>query len=249
MSQGPSTLGIITTSSLCPISVTSVVRSSNAQGDSRLLTRVHSAVSPRSISLPILTSPSRAGSLRSTDTASSRLPSRMSDLSARSGSLAAIFSLLGSKKWIIRDGLNGISRIGAGAPIARGFPKSRGFRTVRSPNRLRPNASGSGGQVASAHGPASRRASQVSIETRSRLPWAPRREPWLNDMLSGTLETTQESEYARNRNRSGGARGQRRASVWPLPRGVRGRRRLQALAGQDGDGVRRSPVLLDHDEA
>ena len=39
---------------------------------------------------------------------------------ARSGTLAAIFSLLGSKKWIMRDGRNGISRTGSGAPIASG---------------------------------------------------------------------------------------------------------------------------------
>ena len=32
------------------------------------------------------------------------------------GTLAAIFSLPGSKKWIIRDGRNGISRTGVGRP-------------------------------------------------------------------------------------------------------------------------------------
>ena len=31
-------------------------------------------------------------------------------------------------KWIIRDGLNGISRAGSGASIARGLKKSRGLR-------------------------------------------------------------------------------------------------------------------------
>src|SRR5919198_902676 len=132
MSHGPSTFGTMMTSSRSPISVTSVVRSSSAQGDSSAFTRVHSAQSPRSISRPRRTRPSRAGTLRSTGTASSRLPSRMSQRAARSGSLAAIFSLPGSKKWIIREGLSGISRIGSGAPIARGFVKSRGFRTART---------------------------------------------------------------------------------------------------------------------
>ena len=45
-----------------------------------------------------------------------------------SGTFAAIFSLEESKKWIIRDGRNGISMIGSGAPTARGWKKSRGFR-------------------------------------------------------------------------------------------------------------------------
>src|SRR4051794_31703077 len=129
MSHGPSTFGTMTTSSRSPTSVTSVVMSSSAHGDSSALTRVHSAQSPKSTSPPTFTRPSRAGILRSTGTASSRLPSRMSQRAARSGSLPAIFSLPGSKKWIIREGLSGISRIGCGAPMARGFVKSRGFRT------------------------------------------------------------------------------------------------------------------------
>src|ERR1700733_7680922 len=128
MSQGPSTFGIIITSSLSPISVTIVVMSSSTHGDSRLLTRVHNCVSPSSMSLPTRISPARAASLRSTGTASSRLPRRMSTVGAMSGTLATIFSFEKSRKWIIREGLNGISSAGAGAPIARGFPKSRGFR-------------------------------------------------------------------------------------------------------------------------
>ena len=37
-------------------------------------------------------------------------------------------------KWIIREGLNGISRAGSGASIARGLKKSRGLRkSVSSP--------------------------------------------------------------------------------------------------------------------
>jgi hypothetical protein len=42
--------------------------------------------------------------------------------------LAAIFSLPGSKKWIIRDGRNGICRTGSGAPTASGRKKSFGDR-------------------------------------------------------------------------------------------------------------------------
>jgi hypothetical protein len=59
--------------------------------------------------------------------ASSRLPSRMSVFLAMSAALATIFSLEKSRKWIIRDGLTGISRSGSGAPIASGWKKSLGF--------------------------------------------------------------------------------------------------------------------------
>ena len=114
MSHGPSTLGTMITSSLSPISVTSVVMSSSTQGDSSELTRVHSWVSPISMSLPTRTSPSRAASLSSTCTASSRLPSRMSTLGAMSGTFATIFSLAKLRKWIMREGLKGISRTGSG---------------------------------------------------------------------------------------------------------------------------------------
>ena len=55
----------------------------------------------------------------------------MSACLAMSGTFAAIFSLLASKKWIIREGLTGISRSGSGAPTASGLRKSRGFRKVR----------------------------------------------------------------------------------------------------------------------
>jgi GNAT superfamily N-acetyltransferase len=44
-----------------------------------------------------------------------------------SGTLAAIFSFEASKKWIIREGGNGISVSGSGAPMARGWKKSLGF--------------------------------------------------------------------------------------------------------------------------
>ena len=54
----------------------------------------------------------------------------MSTVGASSGTFAIIRSLEKSMKWIIRDGLNGIAGNGLGAPIANGFPKSRGFRTA-----------------------------------------------------------------------------------------------------------------------
>src|SRR3954452_5503899 len=128
MSHGPSTFGTMITDRRSPIWLTSVVRSSSTHGLSSAFTRVHSAASPRSTSRPTRTSPARAASLFSTAMASSRLPSRMSAFWARSGSLPTIFSLLGSKKWIIRDGVTGISSTGSGAPTARGLTKSRGLR-------------------------------------------------------------------------------------------------------------------------
>src|SRR5215468_9612065 len=128
MSQGPSTFGIMITSSLSPISETSVVMSSSIHGLSSELTRVQSWQSPRSVSRPIFASPSRAAILFSVWIASSRLPSSTSQRRARSGSFAAIFALLGSKKWIMREGRNGISRGGIGAPIALGRKKSFALR-------------------------------------------------------------------------------------------------------------------------
>ena len=128
MSHGPSTFGTMITDSLWPISATICVRSSSTHGDSSELIRTHSAVSPRSISRPTVMRPSRAACLRSTGTASSRLPSRMSTFRAMSGALATIFSLEKSRKWIIRDGVTGISGSGSGAPIASGLRKARGLR-------------------------------------------------------------------------------------------------------------------------
>ena len=52
----------------------------------------------------------------------------MSTFGARSGALSTIFGFEKSMKWIIREGLNGISRAGSGASIARGLKKSRGLR-------------------------------------------------------------------------------------------------------------------------
>ena len=45
----------------------------------------------------------------------------MSDLVARSGSLPTIFSFEGSKKWIIRDGVTGISSAGIGGADGEGL--------------------------------------------------------------------------------------------------------------------------------
>ena len=132
MSHGPSTLGIMITSRRSPISPTRRMTSSRNHGLSRLLTRVHSGVSPKSALRPTCTSPSRASIFLSAGMASSRLPSMMSACRAISGTLAAIFGLLGSKKWITRDGLTGISSSGVGAPIASGLPKSRGLRIALS---------------------------------------------------------------------------------------------------------------------
>ena len=115
------------TSSLSPIAGTSVVRSSSTHGLSRALIRVQSWVGPKSVSCAIRTRPSRAATLLSALTASSRLPSSTSTVPTICGTLAAIFSLLGSKKWIARLGRAGISVSGVGAPTARGRKKSLGL--------------------------------------------------------------------------------------------------------------------------
>ena len=52
----------------------------------------------------------------------------MSTVGAMSGTFATIFSLEKSRKWIIRDGVTGISGSGSGAPIASGWKKARGLR-------------------------------------------------------------------------------------------------------------------------
>ena len=50
----------------------------------------------------------------------------MSALPAMSGSLPTIFSFEGSKKWIIREGVNGTSSSGSGAPQGERASRSRG---------------------------------------------------------------------------------------------------------------------------
>src|SRR5688572_28139937 len=129
MSSGPSTFGIMITSSAAPASSTAAVRSSRPHGESRLLTRVQNWVSPNATFSATSTSPARAASLSAAGTPSSRLARSTSTVGARSGSLARIFSLWAGKKWIARLGRTGISRTGAGAPTASGLKKSLGERT------------------------------------------------------------------------------------------------------------------------
>src|SRR4051812_23691425 len=133
MSSAPCTLGTITTSSRAPMAGTRVVRSSRAQGLSRALTRVHSWVRPpgpprSAVSEAIRTSPSRAATLASDRTPSSRLPSSTSTWPTSAGTLAAILALDGSRKWMARLGREGTSRSGAGAPTASGRKKSLALR-------------------------------------------------------------------------------------------------------------------------
>ncbi len=62
----------------------------------------------------------------------------MSTFGARSGVFSTIFGFEKSMKWIIREGLKGISRTGSGASMARGLKKSRGLRKGRLLCRLEP---------------------------------------------------------------------------------------------------------------
>ena len=183
MSHGPSTLGIIITSSLSPIVSTSWVMSSSTHGEASSLTRVQRAVSPRSTSRPTLISPSRAATLRSTGTASSRFPRRMSTVGAMSGTLATIFSLEKSRKWIIREGLKGISRTGSGAPMASGLRKSRGLRKGSPDGQFRcggPSVAGSVSRIGAAsaqlprRGRRGKRPHQASLAAGGSEPAGPR---------------------------------------------------------------------------
>ena len=89
-----------------------------------------------SMVLPTLTRPSRAASLRSTGTASSRLPSTMSALAIVSGSLATIFSLRRRRRSGSSATAGTGSRVtGSGAPTASGLKKSRGLRMARNRTR------------------------------------------------------------------------------------------------------------------
>jgi hypothetical protein len=131
MSSGPSTLGIMTTSRLSPVSVTAAVRSSRPQGESSALTLVQNCVAPKSFLVATSTRPARAASLSAAGTPSSRLASITSTVGAMSGTLATILGFDAGKKWIMRDGRTGISRTGSGAPTARGRKKSFGLRIDR----------------------------------------------------------------------------------------------------------------------
>ena len=117
------------TSRRSPISVTAATRSSSAHGESSELTRVQNwRVGRASTPVPISTSPARAASLSLAGMPSSRLASSTSTVGAISATLATILGLYGGRKWIIRDGRNGISRTGSGAPTASGRKKSLGGR-------------------------------------------------------------------------------------------------------------------------
>src|SRR5271165_547675 len=118
ISHGPSTLGIMITSSLLPTAFTISVMSSRNQGLFNAFTRVQSAVSPKSVALATSMKPARAASLESAGIPSSRLPHATSTCFAVSDILARILSMCGGKKWIMRSGRTGSSRSGCGAPIA-----------------------------------------------------------------------------------------------------------------------------------
>ena len=120
MSQAPSTLGSMMTSSLLPIAATISVMSSSAQGEFSALIRVQRPVAPKSVALAMAMKPLRAASLASAGIASSRLPSTTSTCRTSSGTLAVTFSTCGGTKWIMRSSLTGRSRSGCGAPIASG---------------------------------------------------------------------------------------------------------------------------------
>ena len=138
MSQSPSTLGTMTTSSLSPISPTSRVMSSRNQGEFSALTRTHRPVEPKSVAFAMAMKPSRAAILASIGIASSRLPSTTSTWPASSPAFARTFSLCGGTKWIMRSSRDGSSRNGRGRAdrerleiFARGFhgrPWMWGFR-------------------------------------------------------------------------------------------------------------------------
>ena len=109
MSSGPSTFGTMITSRALPASVTAATMSSRTHGESSELTRVHSCVSGWSQALAISTSPARALSFSEAGMASSRLARRMSTVGAMSGTLPTIFGFCGGRKWMTRDGGNGMS--------------------------------------------------------------------------------------------------------------------------------------------
>ena len=57
----------------------------------------------------------------------------MSTVGAMSGTLATIFSLEKSRKWIIRDGLNGISSSGVGRADGEGLAEVAGVSHWQAP--------------------------------------------------------------------------------------------------------------------
>ena len=90
----------------------------------------------RSQARPISTRPARAASLSVAGMASSRLASSTSTVGAIVADLGHHLRVGGGRKWIIRDGRNGISRSGSGAPRASGRKKSS--RGSHRPVSVRP---------------------------------------------------------------------------------------------------------------
>ena len=105
--------------------------SSSAQGELSALMRVHNPVAPYSTAFAIRRA-FAPGLLASIGIASSRLPSTTSTWRANSGTLARSLSRCGGTKWIMRSSRTGSSRMGVGAPIARGTKNWRGSFRARS---------------------------------------------------------------------------------------------------------------------
>ena len=132
-------------------------------------------------------------------------------MGAMSGTFATIFSFEKSRKWIIREGLNGDLAERLGGADRERLEEVAWVAHVRA------------GRILTA---AARRLSEASRGPMSET-----------DMTTEGIETDQADP-----------RGLRRPPLRALPRGVRGRRRLQALAREDGHRGGRPPLLPDHDE-
>ncbi len=138
-----------------------------------------------------------------------------------------------------------------GAPMASGLRKSRGLRKWSPVGLLGGLVTGWPGAVRLPYQEGKATSEQAIAAARGRRADAPpgKRHPSSRSDHESTAQrevTTQmSSEFTTDQ-------AQREASgahsVRPLPGGVRGRRRLQALARQDRHRGRRSPLLPDHDE-
>ena len=114
MSQAPSTFGTMITSSLSPISLTS---RHEVVEHPRAVEAVHAGPELAGAEVgvaAIFTSPSRARSCCRRRRRLRGCRAARRSFWAMSGTFAAILGLLGSKKWIIREGRKGISRRGWG---------------------------------------------------------------------------------------------------------------------------------------
>ena len=121
MSQAPSTLGSMMTSSLLPIAATISVMSSSAQGELSALMRVHSPVAPNSIALAMAMKPLARRLLGVGGNGVLEIAEHHVDLRGRARAPWRVtFSMCGGTKWIMRSSRTGSSRSGAGAPIASG---------------------------------------------------------------------------------------------------------------------------------